>query len=122
MRAIVTLAAGLALASCGDGSAPLVGEVTKAEFEAAGLRWPLTVERGRLGCNGMEYYFLAEDGKRYGLNGLATEKAGYAAIEPIWAIDEKSMSEFRKAGGGEEPPVLRINIGDMIKEAGKTCS
>lgn len=113
----------LAATACGDGSTIPVGKpVSKTEFEQAGLRWPLTVDHGRIGCDGMAAWFKTDDGAKYGLNGMANEAQGYSEIEPIWAEDEKLMAEFKAAGAGEEVPVVRISIGDMIDEALKLCS
>jgi hypothetical protein len=69
----------------------------------------------------MSLWFQTNDGPKHGLNGLASEKAGYASIDPIWAVDEKMMSEL-KAAGAESGITLRVSIGDMISEAEKTCS
>jgi hypothetical protein len=111
----------LSLASCGDAEPAPVGKpVSKAEFEQAGLRWPLTVDHGRVGCDGMAAWFKTDDDTKYGLNGFASEANGYSAIEPIWAVDQKTMAEFR-AAGLKDGPTLRINIGDMIQEALKFC-
>lgn len=123
-KGIAVAVAVLVLVACGKAreSTPLAGEVTKASFEEAGLRWPLTVNQARLGCDGMALYVTVGDGTRYGLNGLASEEAGYAKVEPIWAVDEDTMKEFESVGGGGEVPTIRINIGDMIDEAQKQCS
>jgi len=70
----------------------------------------------------MAYWFKTDDGTKYGLNGLASEEAGFAEIEPIWALNEKLMAEFRRFDEtGDEVPVLRISIGDLISEAEKVC-
>jgi formyltetrahydrofolate synthetase len=95
--------------------------VTRAEFERTGLRWPLTVDQGRIGCDGVAAWFRTDDGRTYGLNGAATG-SGFPPIEPIWAIDEKTMGEFNAiAKAGQEVPVVRVSIADMISEANKHC-
>ena len=46
--------------------------VSKAEFRAAGERWPLKVDHGHVGCaSGLYAFFEAPDGARYALNGPA---------------------------------------------------
>jgi hypothetical protein len=99
---------------------PDPGAVTRAGFEKAGLQWPLTVDHGTMGCTGNAAWF--ESGStRYGLNGFASEANGYADIKPIWAEDKEMIRELKAAGAGGET-VIRINIGDMIKEALKQCA
>lgn len=92
---------------------------SRAGFEARSLSWPLTVPNGTLGCTAMARW-VAVSGTKYGLNGMARERDGYAPLEKIWAIDEKMMSDL-KAVGGSDGPVVRISVGDMIEEAGKLC-
>lgn len=133
MRSGAYLVAACMLVSCSGSKAPADESVTKSDFapggklvtksdfETAGLRWPLTVESGQIGCDGNAYWFQSADGTKYGLNGFASNDAGYAAIEPIWSVDEKMMSELR-AAGVNDGVVLRVNIGDMIREAEKACS
>jgi len=105
------------LVSCGrqDGK-----PVSREQFTAAGLQWPLTVGSGRIGCDGNAYWFEADDGTKYGLNGMAAPNAGYQPIEPIWAEDKAAMSQLR-AAGADSNEILRINIGDMLEEASKLC-
>lgn len=95
------------------------GRVTRHDFEARGKRWPLTVDAGTLGCTGVARW-VEVDGVRYGLNGFATSERGYREIEPIWAVDAGMVAELKTAGASNDPPV-RINIGDMIEEAGTLC-
>ena len=89
---------------------------TRADFEARGLDWPLTVDSGRLGCTKLARWIEVE-GMKYGLNGIATEGRGYREIEAIWRIDERTADQFIEAG--VEP--LKINIGDMSEQASLFC-
>jgi len=119
-----SVAAALAVAAC-DGASPPepvpVGKpVTRAEFEQAGLKWPLNVDRGRVGCHGTALWFRSEDGVTYGLNGVANGSGRYAEIEPIWVENAKLMGEIR-AAGLPKGPTIRVNIGDLINEASKVC-
>jgi hypothetical protein len=120
----VIVAAAFALAACDRSSppepAPVGKPVTKAEFEQAGLKWPLTIDRGRVGCDGMALWFRSEDGVTYGLNGVANGSGRYAEIEPIWAENAKLMGEIRAAGLPKRP-TIRVNIRDLINEASKVC-
>ena len=119
-----SIALAIAVAACGEGSPPEHGPVgkpvTRAEFEQAGLKWPLTVDRGLVGCDGMALWFRSEDGVTFGLNGVANGSGRYAEIEPIWAENSKLMGEIR-AAGLPEGPTIRVNIGDLINEASKAC-
>lgn len=106
-----------ALAPETDGDDPAI--VSRSEFEARGLKWPLTAENGRLGCTRLARWIEVNE-VRYGLNGSASEREGYMDLSAIWAVDEKMAADLRKAGIPNEPP-LRVNVGDMIEEAGKFC-
>jgi len=103
----------LILAGC---TAP-APNATKADFERRGLKWPLTVEQGTLGCEG-DAVFFGHDGTQYAVNGAASRE--YAPIEPIWRYDDKMNNELAAAGAGNGPK-LRVNIGDMISEGLKLC-
>ena len=122
--AIWLFSASLVLAGCGaptgSNEAPAQGQVSKASFDSAGKRWPLSVDRGRVGCTGQERWFEAENGVRYGLNGTADASGKYARVEPIWLPDEKLNAELKAAGA--TGPWLKVNIGDLIAEAGRFCS
>lgn len=122
LTALIVAAIGTAACDGAGSSEPdAIGKpVTKAEFEQAGLQWPLTVGRGRVGCDGMALWFRSEDGVTYGLNGVANGSGRYAEIEPIWAENAKLMGEIR-AAGLPEGPTIRVNIGDLINEASKVC-
>ncbi len=98
-----------------DGS---VATATRADFEKRGLVWPLTVDRARLGCTKMSRWVEVE-GVAYGLNGTAKGN-GYPAPDPVWQIDQRMAEMLKKAGAANETPV-RVDIGDMLKEAGKLC-
>jgi hypothetical protein len=113
----------LILAACGapggGKQAIAEGQVSKANFESVGKRWPLSMDRGRVGCTGQERWFEAENGIRYGLNGTADASGKYARVEPIWLPDEKPNGELKAAGA--TGPWLKVNIGDLIEEAGHFC-
>lgn len=108
----------LASAACGvnNGSA-----VSNSDFQKRGHTWPLSVERGRVGCDGPAYWFASGDGKKYGLNGIASAEKGYEPIEEIWAVDTERMAELRKAGI-KDGIVLRVDIGGLIAEAEAACA
>jgi hypothetical protein len=121
MRLFSAAGFSLVLAACGSTGSTSDGQpVSKAEFESKGLRWPLIVQSGKIGCDGGARWFEA-GGIRYGLNGVATVEQGFTDIEPIWAEDAKMNSQLEAAGVTGGPP-LRVSIGDMIEEAGKLCS
>lgn len=92
---------------------------TKSEFEAKGLKWPLSVTAGTLGCTNQARWIEIDD-VQYGLNGTASVERGYSEIDPIWLTDEKMAADLKAAGIPNDPP-LKVNIGDMIAEAGKLC-
>jgi hypothetical protein len=93
--------------------------VSRDDFQARGLKWPLTVEEGTLGCTDQARW-IEVGGQQFGLNGTASEARGYRPLEAIWAIDKKMAAEFKANDIPNDPPV-RINVGDMIEEAGKLC-
>jgi hypothetical protein len=93
--------------------------VSRAQFRERGLKWPLTVEEGKLGCTRLARW-VEVNGSRYGLNGSASAREGYLDLFQIWAVDEKMAADLRAAGIPNEPP-LRVNVGDMIEEAGRFC-
>lgn len=111
----------LLLAGCGgNGATPIEGaQVSRSAFEQRGLRWPLTVDTGAIGCTAQARWF-EHDGARYGLNGFASEERGYRELEPIWAVDEEMMAQLRDAGA-ETDIVMRISVGDLSEEAGRLC-
>lgn len=106
-------------ASSSSGDTRTSSAVSRADFEARGLKWPLSVDQARLGCTD-EARWAEVGGTRYGLNGTASVARGFAEVEPIWLEDE-AMAENLKALGAPNDPPLRVNIGDMIVEAGKLC-
>lgn len=101
------------------GNAIVPPNATKADFEGRGLKWPLSVSSGYLGCDGDAVWFATLDGTAYAVNGTAHGR--YEPIEPIWLIDQKMMGELKAAGAGGGP-TLRVNIGDLIQEGRKLCS
>jgi hypothetical protein len=64
-----------------DASSP--AEVSAADL---GSDWPLTVDRGTLGCEGGgAVTFTTEVGTTYAVNGLALSSTSYPDVEAIWA-------------------------------------
>jgi hypothetical protein len=98
-------------------AAPPERPLTRAEFEAQGRAWPLTVDEGRIGCERVgktsggstlsTAYFIAPDGTRYALNGLAQSR-GLPKVDPIWLPDPHIEG-------------AKINVGPLIQEALKGC-
>jgi hypothetical protein len=93
--------------------------VSREDFETRRLKWPLTAEGGTLGCTD-QVRWIEVEGQRFGLDGPASEARGYRALDAIWAVDKKMAAEFKANDIPNDPPV-RINVGDMIEEAGKLC-
>lgn len=121
IRFLLTALAPISLFGCGEAGSSSKGKlVSEADFASRGLLWPLTVQSGTVGCDADARWFES-GGIRYGLNGTATVERGFKEIEPIWADDAKMNSELAAAGVKSEP-LMRVNIGDMIEEAGKQCS
>jgi hypothetical protein len=110
-RALVALCSCIFLAGCGssESSSNLSGksiEVTEASWHNG--TWPLTVDRGILGCTKPPYpgeVTFNVEGKPYGLNGTALDQ-GLPEINPIWR---------------HEGPELRVDIGPMIERSLKLC-
>ena len=102
----------------------LANLATRADFNAQELKWPLTVDQARLGCTNNSRW-AEVDGVKYALNGRARGQ-GYEPVEAIWRVDEamtqliREELENRGVSSANEPPV-RVDIGDMIAEAGKLC-
>lgn len=86
--------------------------VTKVNFEARGLVWPLTVEEAYIGCDKGLLLWIAVDGEKYGLNGTAIDW-GYPSFRPFWRDDPASPAN----GSG---PGVRIQ--DLFDAAKATCS
>lgn len=83
--------------------------ITEAEY---GEAWPFTVPEGQLRCEGggLQAVVFRANGIDYAVNGVAMAK--YAAIEPIWRLNEKLTSP-------DFP--IRINIGPIIDRGLKLC-
>ena len=91
--------------------------VSAADFEKNGLKWPLTVPDGTIGCSNGAIWF-ERAGVRYGVNGRAQPPA-YRSIDPIWLEDAEMTAAYRKAGGNG--PATRVDIGDLIKAGQVVC-
>jgi hypothetical protein len=96
-------------------------QVSRAEFERAGSVWPLSVERGEIGCSGLAAWFRAPDGTVYGLNGFATGERGYADVTPIWLEDAAANTEWRANTGVDPRYPTRLSIGDLLDRANALC-
>lgn len=96
-------------------------QVSRTEFEVAGLVWPVSVERGEVGCTGLAAWFRAADGKTYGLNGFASTERGYADLEPIWLEDSAANTAWRENTGTEPTYPTRRSIGDLLDRANREC-
>lgn len=96
--------------------------VSSESFLAEGLRWPLSVEGGVVGCTGPAAWFQAPDGTVYGVNGFATQEQGYADITSIWLEDEGANAAWERATGSRPRHPTRINIGDLLNRANAQCA
>lgn len=94
---------------------PILASAEEREIQASELgdKWPLTVDKGMIGCtfiNGANApYFVDPSGNRYGLTGHATTHMKLKEIDPIWKDNEA-------LGFG------KINILPVSDEAFKLCN
>ena len=56
--------------------------ITRADF---GDEWPFTVDSGQLRCAASAVTFTTDDGRTYGVNGMALQR-GFPEIHPIWSL------------------------------------
>lgn len=64
--------------------------VSRAQFEADGLDWPLTVDHGHVATDGAAIWFQDPAGHRYALNGIAMARPDlYADITPIHRLNQQ---------------------------------
>jgi hypothetical protein len=95
--------------SAGSGnSAGSAGEVSRAEFEADGRTWPLTVDSGTLSCEPVNRVIFTAGGTTYSVNGTAKGAHQWADIDPIWADDGSGLD-------------LKVGIGDLIEAGLALC-
>jgi hypothetical protein len=92
--------------------AKVPNQISRADM---GVRWPLTVDEGRLTCIGSghagEVVFVAPDGTNYALNGTANSQLTHVAnINKIWANDPRLG------------PGAKKDIGPLINRGLKFCS
>lgn len=68
---------------------PSKEDVSRADFEAAGLTWPLTVAAGEIQCERGNMVTFRPEGSevRYALNGLAKATPFFSDLDAIWAPD-----------------------------------
>lgn len=129
MKPIGIVAAVLLGVSAMGCSNDVATQVTREAYEGAGKTWPLSVANGEVGCDKIDgpydadaRWFLAPDGTRYGLNGFATEAAGYKDITPIWLEDEAMNRQVQKAFPNEPLRIRnRLSLGALIDDAGEKC-
>lgn len=96
-------------------------QVSRTEFEGAGLVWPVSVERGEVGCTDLAAWFRTANGRTYGLNGFASTERGYADLEPIWLEDGVANAAWRENTGTEPTYPTRLSIGDLLDRANGFC-
>lgn len=89
----------------GDAAA---GEVSRAEFEAEGRTWPLTVDSGTLNCEPASSVTFRAGGTTYAVNGTAKTMTDLPDIDPIWADDGSGLG-------------LKVDIGDLIEAGLDLC-
>jgi hypothetical protein len=110
MRFLLLLPLAAVLGSCSTSNDEPAGqEVSRSDY---GKNWPLTVESGRLACegsNGIGEATITVDATSYALNGLAKQNPDNADIRPIWADDPELGSGLKK------------DIGFLIDDALKLC-
>lgn len=94
-------------------------EISKDDF---GEKWPFTVDKGILKCDGAAVTFTVE-GKEYPINGVASQKTVYKT-EDIWAYDDKMIQGFIDAGMTEDEiePKPRKSIAPIIDAGLKLCN
>ncbi|WP_454783989.1 DUF2511 domain-containing protein [Legionella sp. WA2024007413] len=67
---------------------PLVTYAENTKFysqEQFGAKWPFTVNEGYLACEPHNaVIFITNDGKKYGVNGIAQSTRKYLKLEEIW--------------------------------------
>lgn len=124
MRRLLVLTALAGIAACGSKSETI--DVSRAEFEAAGKPWPLTVDTGRVGCKSLdlkaEERWFEAGGVKYGLNSFATVDKGYADITPIWRENVELTREVEAMFPGQKlKSVNRISIGGLSDVASTAC-
>lgn len=129
LRVTVGLLALTMISGCNaqpEGHAASAKVVTKAEFEAAGKRWPLTADTAKVGCNDGLSYYVDVHGTRYALNGFAMSHDQYADLKPVWLEDAELNAKMAAASkemfpNDPAPPKIWISIGDLMNAAKSTC-
>ena len=92
--------------------------ITSKDF---GDKWPFTVTKGELSCNGNDAVTFKTNGIIYGVNGRALSK-GYPRINPIWKDDQKMIEWLKEQMPGEKitsPP--KISIGPVLEKGLTLC-
>lgn len=87
---------------------PSEAEVSREEL---GAKWPLTVDRGVLSCNGSNgvgQVIFTAGGKTYAVNGLARGMKKYPPVDEIWADNPSG-------------PGPKKDIGPLIDRGLKLC-
>jgi hypothetical protein len=96
--------------------------IQEISIEDFGEKWPFTVDKGVLKCDGAAVTFSVE-GKVYPVNGVASQKTVYQ-LEDIWAYDDKMIQEFIDAGMNEAEiqPKPRKSIAPIIDAGLELCN
>jgi hypothetical protein len=82
---ILILALAVTVVGCESDSGTSNSDGVEVSAAELGDKWPLTVDRGTLRCEGdIDVIFTAPDGTEYGVNGTALDH-GFKDIDPIWA-------------------------------------
>ena len=103
-------------------SRPREREVARADL---GNQWPLAVDAGTIGCRGAGATYFRYRGIEYGLNGMASERDGYAEIRPIWADDVEGTRKLRETlrlvDPDAEPKMQKRDISVLNRVALELC-
>lgn len=86
--------------------------VSRAELEARGRRWPLTIDHGHVVADRGGVYFRAPDGTTYALTGSA--RGDHQDIAPIHREDETIAQAMRDAGDAHAT-VPKVPLTELIR-------
>ena len=98
--------------------------ITAQEF---GAKWPFTVSSGTLNCSPPSVVTFRANGRTYAVNGMASSR-GYAAIEPIWKLDDTIAAQYAKikgitvAAARAEVGTMRVSISPIIQAGLALCN
>jgi hypothetical protein len=93
---------------------------SRASFEAAGLRWPLTAPRGWLGCTKLATW-VQVGGIRYGINGAAQNPSlRLHSLNEIWSTDVEKTENLKQAGDNTGE-IIKVDTSDLNEAAQALC-